>query len=145
MDRINYGDGRMTPWAEALIAKYGAVVLGWLIGTAAKYGLMLGEGRKITLKVLLIDILLMGMVVLLARWVIARLGLNPSDAATCAALIGLASDRLIRMVRVWFLRRVDAELRDHVKGEVRQAAQIGLSADRTMQDIIEGKRPMGGE
>lgn len=135
----------MTPWGEALIAKYGAVILGWLIGTAAKYGLMLGEGRRITVKVLLIDLLLMGMVVLLARWVIARLGLNPSDAATCAALIGLASDRIIRMVRVWFLKRVDAELRDHVKGEVRQAAQMELSADRVVKDMAEGKRPMGGE
>jgi len=139
------GASAMTPWGEALVAKYGAVLMGWLIGTAAKYGLMLGEGRRITLKVLLIDLLLMGMVVLLARWVIARLGLNPSDAATCAALIGLASDRIIRMVRVWFLKRVDAELRDHVKGEVRQAAQIELSAERTIQDIATGKRPMGGE
>lgn len=135
----------MTPWGEALIAKYGAVVMGWLIGTAAKYGLMLGEGRKITLKVLLIDLLLMGMVVLIARWVIARLGLNPSDAATCAALIGLASDRIIRMVRVWFLKRVDAELREHVKGEIRQAAQMEISADNLLDDIATGKRPMGGE
>lgn len=142
---MNGGGTAMTPWGEALIAKYGAVIMGWLIGTAAKYGLMLGEGRKITLKVLLIDLLLMGMVVLLARWVIARLGLNPSDAATCAALIGLASDRIIRMVRVWFLRRVDAELRDHVKGEVRQTAQIGLSANRAIEDIAAGKRPIGGE
>ncbi len=141
-------DGRtwpMTPWGEALIAKYGAIVMGWAIGTAAKYGLMLGEGRRVTLKVLMIDVLLMGMVVLLARWVIARLGLNPSDAATAAALIGLASDRIVRMVRVWFLRRVDAELRDHVKGEIRQAAQIELSADRAIQDIATGKRPIGGE
>ncbi|WP_088183960.1 hypothetical protein [Sphingobium sp. Z007] len=135
----------MTPWGEALIAKYGAIVMGWAIGTAAKYGLMLGEGRRVTLKVLMIDVLLMGMVVLLARWVIARLGLNPSDAATAAALIGLASDRIVRMVRVWFLRRVDAELRDHVKGEIRQAAQIELSADRAIQDIATGKRPIGGE
>lgn len=139
------GATAMTPWGEALIAKYGAVIAGWLIGTAAKYGLMLGEGRRITLKVLLIDVLLMGMVVLLARWVIARLGLNPSDAATCAALIGLSSDRIIRMVRIWFLKRVDAELRDHVKGEVRQAAQLELSSNRAVEDIASGKRPFGGE
>lgn len=135
----------MTPWGEALIAKYGAIVMGWAIGTAAKYGLMLGEGRKISLKTLVIDLLLMGMVVLLARWVIARLGLNPSDAATCAALIGLSSDRLIRMVRVWFLKRVDAELRDHVKGEIRQTAQMEISTERTLTDIATGKRPLGGE
>ncbi|MGA1815068.1 hypothetical protein VHN57_05445 [Sphingobium sp. WW5] len=135
----------MTPWGEALVVKYGAIVTGWAIGTAAKYGLMLGEGRRITLKVMLIDVLLMGMVVLLARWVIARLGLNPTDAATAAALIGLSSDRLIRMVRVWFLKRVDAELQQHVKAEIRQAAQMELSAERNLSDIAAGKRPLGGE
>ncbi|MGA1810415.1 hypothetical protein VHN57_08655 [Sphingobium sp. WW5] len=135
----------MTPWGEALVVKYGAIVTGWAIGTAAKYGLMLGEGRRITLKVMLIDVLLMGMVVLLARWVIARLGLNPTDAATAAALIGLSSDRLIRMVRVWFLKRVDAELQQHVKAEIRQTAQMELSAERNLSDIATGKRPLGGE
>ena len=135
----------MTPWGEALVVKYGAIVTGWAIGTAAKYGLMLGEGRRITLKVMLIDVLLMGMVVLLARWVIARLGLNPTDAATAAALIGLSSDRLIRMVRVWFLKRVDAELQQHVKAEIRQTAQMELSAERNLSDIAAGKRPLGGE
>ena len=128
----------MTPWGEALVVKYGAIVTGWAIGTAAKYGLMLGEGRRVTLKVMLIDVLLMGMVVLLARWVIARLGLNPTDAATAAALIGLSSDRLIRMVRVWFLKRVDAELQQHVKAEIRQTAQMELSAERNLSDIATG-------
>lgn len=139
------GAAAMTPWGEALVVKYGAIMTGWAIGTAAKYGLMLGEGRRVTLKVLLIDVLLMGMVVLLARWVIARLGLNPTDAATAAALIGLSSDRLIRMVRVWFLKRVDAELQQHIKAEIRQTAQMELSAERTLSDIATGKRPLGGE
>ncbi|MGA1851304.1 hypothetical protein VH570_10780 [Sphingobium sp. HT1-2] len=142
---IQQGAKPMTPWGEALIVKYGAILSGWAIGTAAKYGLMLGEGRKITIKVIMIDLLLMGMVVLLARWVIARLGLNPTDAATAAALIGLSSDRLIRMVRVWFLKRVDAELQQHVKAEIRQTAQMELSAERNLTDIVTGKRPMGGE
>jgi hypothetical protein len=135
----------MTPWGEALIAKYGAIVVGWLIGTAAKYGLNLGEGRKVTPKMVIIDLLLMGFVVLLARWIIERMGLNPGDAATIAALIGLSSERLIRLVRHWFLKRADDYLEQHVKGEIRQAAQIELSANRAVEDIAMGKRPLGGE
>ncbi len=135
----------MTPWGEALIAKYGAIVVGWLIGTSAKYGLTLGEGRKVTPKMVVIDLLLMGFVVLLARWIIERLGLNPGDAATIAALIGLSSERIIRLVRHWFLKRSDEYLEQHVKGEIRQAAQIELSAERAIQDIATGKRPLGGE
>lgn len=130
---------------EALVAKYGTIVAGWLIGTAAKYGLTLSEGRKVTWKMVLIDLLLMGLVVLLSRWVIERLGLNAGDAATIAALIGLSSERIIRLVRQWFLKRADIYLEQHVKGEIRQAAQLELSAERTLDDIAKGKRPLGGE
>lgn len=31
------------------------------------------------------------------------------------------------------------------KGEIRQAAQLELSAERTLSDIATGKRPMGDE
>ena len=130
---------------EALVAKYGTIMAGWLIGTAAKYGLTLSEGRKVTWKMVLIDLLLMGLVVLLSRWVIERLGLNAGDAATIAALIGLSSERIIRLVRQWFLKRADQYLEEHVKGEIRQAAQMELSAERTLEDIAKGKRPLGGE
>ena len=130
---------------EALVAKYVTIVAGWLIGTAAKYGLTLSEGRKVTWKMVLIDLLLMGLVVLLSRWVIERLGLNAGDAATIAALIGLSSERIIRLVRQWFLKRADIYLEQHVKGEIRQAAQLELSAERTLDDIAKGKRPLGGE
>lgn len=130
---------------EALAAKYGTIMAGWLIGTAAKYGLTLSEGRKVTWKMVLIDLLLMGLVVLLSRWVIERLGLNAGDAATIAALIGLSSERIIRLVRQWFLKRADAYLEQHVKGEIRQAAQMEISAERTLDDIAKGKRPLGGE
>lgn len=130
---------------EALAAKYGTIMAGWLIGTAAKYGLTLSEGRKVTWKMVLIDLLLMGLVVLLSRWVIERLGLNAGDAATIAALIGLSSERIIRLVRQWFLKRADIYLEQHVKGEIRQAAQMELSTERTLDDIAKGKRPIGGE
>lgn len=135
----------MTPWGEALIAKYGTIFAGWAIGTAAKYGLTLGEGRKITPRMVLIDLLLMGLVVLLARWIIERMGLNAGDAATLAAMIGLCSDRIIRLARQCFLRQSANFLEQHVKGEIRQAAQLELSAERNLNDIVAGKRPLGGE
>lgn len=139
------GTQAMTPWVEMALAKYGAIVAGWFIGTAAKYGLTLGEGRKITVRMVVIDVLLMGFVVLLSRWVIERLGLNPGDAATIAALIGLSSERIIRLVRQWFLKRADDYLEQHVKGEIRQAAQMEISSVRTLDDMASGKRPIGGE
>lgn len=139
------GTAAVSPFLEAATAKYGTIIAGWAIGTAAKYGLTLGEGRKITPRMILIDLLLMGLVVLLARWIIERLGLNAGDAATIAALIGLSSERIIRLVRQWFLKRADDYLEQHVKGEIRQVAQMELSAERTLRDIAEGKRPLGGE
>ena len=139
------GTQAMSPWVEVALAKYGAIVAGWLIGTAAKYGLTLGEGRKVTPKMVIIDLLLMGFVVLLARWIIERLGLNPGDAATIAALIGLSSERIIRLVRQWFLKNARDYLEEYVKGEIRQAAQMEISAERTLDDIAKGKRPIGGE
>lgn len=145
MNSISTTAGSGVSGIEALVAKYGTIIAGWVIGTAAKYGLTLSEGRKVTWKMVLIDLLLMGLVVLLSRWVIERLGLNAGDAATIAALIGLSSERIIRLVRQWFLKRADQYLEEHVKGEIRQAAQIELSAERTIKDIAEGKRPMGGE
>lgn len=125
----------MTPVGEALIAKYGTLVGGWFIGTAAKYGLVIGEGRKVTKRMIMADILLMGLVVLLCRWLVLWMGLDPSGAATIAALVGLQSEPIIRLVRIKFLKRVEAELEAHVKGEVRQAAGIEQSARNLKEGV----------
>lgn len=125
----------MSPLGEALIAKYGTLVGGWFIGTAAKYGLAIGEGRKVTRRMIMADILLMGLVVLLCRWLVQWIGLDPAGAATIAALVGLQSEPIIRLVRIKFLKRVELELEQHVKGEYRQAAGIEQSA-RNLQEGV---------
>ncbi len=48
-------------WGSGLIDRYGATIVGLTIGTAAKYGMMLSEGRRPRPSGLLADILLFGM------------------------------------------------------------------------------------
>jgi hypothetical protein len=121
---------------EGLIAKYGPLVGGWMIGTGAKYGLVISEGRKVTGRMIVADLLLMGLVVLLSRWLVEWLNLNPAGAATIAAMIGIQSEPLIRMVRIKFLKRVEQELDEHVTGRVRQVAGIEQSARNLKEEGV---------
>lgn len=134
----------MNGWVEALLAKYGAIAVGLLFGTSAKYALALGEGRKVTTRMVVIDALLIGMIALLASEAVARLGASGHTAATVAALFAVSSDRLIRLVRTRFLQRVDAELRaqtNAIKGEVAQQIQVERSGVSIIDDTITGKAP----
>lgn len=129
---------------EAFFAKYGAIAVGLLFGTSAKYALALGEGRKVTTRMVVIDALLIGMIALLASEAVARLGASGHTAATVAALFAVSSDRLIRLLRTRFLQRVDAELRsqtDAIKGEVAQQIQVERSGAAIIDDTISGKAP----
>lgn len=140
--RAASGSLAMTPLVEAAFAKYGAIGIGLVVGTGAKYGLTLAEGRKITFRLILIDGLLIGMVALIASTVCERLHIEGNTAAMVASLFAVSSDRVLRMIRERFLRRVDAELQidlARVKGEVRQAAQMELSGERVVRDFIQGK------
>jgi NhaP-type Na+/H+ or K+/H+ antiporter len=141
--RVAAGAPPVTPWLEALAAKYGAIGAGLLVGTGAKYGLTLAEGRKVTVRLVVIDALLIGMVALVAANVCDRLHIAGNTAAMVSSLFAVSSDRVLRMIRERFLRRVDAELQldlDRVKGEIRQTAQMDLSGERVVRDVIEGRR-----
>ncbi|WP_380873586.1 hypothetical protein [Sphingomonas sp. DBB INV C78] len=134
----------MSPWLESWIAKYGAILLGVVIGTSAKYGLTLVEGRKVTTRMIVADALLIGMVVLVARTVVVRLGLSDADAAMIAALFAVSSDRVIRLIRERFLRRVDAEARSIAAEQVglaRQVVQAEQSASNIIEDTLTGRAP----
>jgi hypothetical protein len=129
----------MTPYVEGLIAKYGAVVLGVGAGTAAKYKLSMGEGRKLTIGEVASDLLLLPMIILIAAYVGAKLGAEPHLQAVMAAFLAVSSDRLIRLLRERFIQRVDQQTRVNpdALGEVRQQTQAGLSEVRAEVDQIK--------
>jgi hypothetical protein len=97
---------------------------------------VISEGRKVTGRMIVADLLLMGLVVLLSRWLVEWLNLNPAGAATIAAMIGIQSEPLIRMVRIKFLKRVEQELDEHVTGRARQVAGIEQSARNLKEEGV---------
>ena len=134
----------MSPWFEAFLAKYGAILFGLIVGTAARYGLILSEGRKITLRMLAADALLMGFLALAATEVVERLHLSGSAAGLSSAILALASDRVIRLMRDRFLRKVDAEIKAQAAetiGTVRQVVQTETSGQHIIEDTLTGKAP----
>lgn len=131
---------QVTPIWETLSVKYGAVGLGLLAGILAKYGLTLSKGRLITWRMMLADALLMGVVALASVAAVDKLGLTGANASLLSALLAMTSDRVIRVMRERFLQRVEAQIYRDVaadvidsRGEVRQAAQMRMSADRVLK------------
>ncbi|MGB3931261.1 MAG: hypothetical protein WBL20_20150 [Sphingobium sp.] len=138
----------MTPWVEAAIAKYGWIAAGIMFGFAAKYGLLMKRGKPITFRMVAADMLLVGMVSLIAFNLVARMGVEGEIAALIASLVAVGADRAVRIMTDRFWAQVDAALERDVaerKALLREEAQIELSTERTIKDIAEGKRPLGGE
>lgn len=94
----------------AAAAKYGPVGVGLAIGTAAKYGIALKEGRRPTFRELLADLLLQGVLALIAVMISEQLSLSGNSQAFVAALVALNSHRLVKLARDVFFRKVEAEL-----------------------------------
>lgn len=131
----------MNAWYYAAVQRYEAVVLGIAIGTAAKYGMTLSEGRSVTWRGVIADILLMGFVALMALVATDRLGLTGNSATLCAALFAISSDRVVRLVRERFMRRVEASMEADIqqkKGELRNAIQTERSAKNLIDDATIG-------
>ena len=97
-------------------AKYGPTIAGMAIGTAAKYGLALSEGRRLTWRGVVADLLLLGMLGLLAIAIsdaaarIIGVSVGTDYRVLIGSLAAVSSDRLVRLARDHFLKRVDAEL-----------------------------------
>jgi hypothetical protein len=124
-------------WVEAQITRYGAILIGLGVGLAAKHGLALSEGRSLTWRGLATDLLLVGMVGVLAMNVVERLALTGNAAVLVSALFAISSDRVVRLARERFLKRVDRQLQediDKAKGELRNAVQAEASARNLLND-----------
>lgn len=138
----------MTPWTEALIAKYGWIWLGLTFGLAAKYALLIKRGVKIKPVLVLADILLLPMVALIAFWLVSQAGVRGEGAALLTAAATVGADRIVKLYTDRFLRQVDAVMMETVierKAAIREEVQAEPSAERTLQDIATGKRQIGGE
>jgi len=138
----------MTPWIEAAIAKYGWIAVGLTFGLAAKYALLIKKGVHVKPILLLADLLLLPMVALIAYWIVGQAGVHGEGAALLTAAATVGADRVVKLYTDRFLRQVDAVLMDSVvqrKAAIREEVQAELSANRTMQDIAAGKRPITGE
>lgn len=138
----------MTPWIEAAVAKYGWIAVGLTFGLAAKYALMIKKGIRIKPVLFLADLLLLPMVALIAYWIVNQAGVHGEAAALFTAAATVGADRVVKLYTDRFLRQVDAVLMDTVvqrKAAIREEVQAELSADRTLQDIALGRRPIGGE
>ena len=97
-------------------AKYGATIAGLVIGTAARYGLALSEKRKLTWRGVLADFLLLGILGLIAIAIsdaaarIAGVSIGTDFRVLIGSLSAVSSDRLVRLARDYFLKRVSDEL-----------------------------------
>ena len=96
-------------WGSALTTRYGPTMAGLIIGTAAKYGLTLTEGRKLTWRGVIADLLLLGMLGLIAIAITEWFALTGNARVLAGALAAVSSDRLVRLARDRFLRRLDGD------------------------------------
>lgn len=103
-------------WAGVVSAKYGPTIAGLAIGTAAKYGLALNEGRPLTWRGVLADLLLLGILGLLAIAIselvaqVTRTPIGTDFRVLIGSLAAVSSDRLVRLARDRFVDRVGANL-----------------------------------
>lgn len=92
-------------------SRHGAIGAGLAVGSAAKYGVWLAEGQKLSWRGLLGDVLMLGMLGLLAIVTADTLQLSGDWRVLVGALAAVSGDRLIRLASRHFLSRFDAALR----------------------------------
>lgn len=142
------GEAPMASGVEAAVAKYGWIAIGLTFGLAAKYALLIKRGVKIRGALIVADVLLLPMVALIAYWLVNQAGVHGEGAALMTAGATVGADRIVKLYTDRFFRGVDtmmAEVSAERIAMVRKEVQAELSANRTLDDIAKGKRPLGGE
>jgi hypothetical protein len=134
----------MSPWLEAVLAKYGWIVVGLTFGFAAKYALLIKRGVPVKARLVFADILLLPMVALIAYSLAARAGITAESAALFASLCTVGADRLVKLLTDRFLQRVDSEVRavaDEIVGNARNAVTTAQAGERLVDDTLKGTAP----
>lgn len=142
------GGASMSPWFEAAIDRYGWIWIGLTFGFAAKEALLLKKGVRIRPVLVFADLLILPMTALIAYWVITQVGVKGEGSALLTAAATVCADRIVKLYTERFMRQVDTLIADDAarrKAIIREEMQTELSAERFVQDIASGKRPMGGE
>lgn len=115
--------GSVGPFQDWLV-RNSAILAGLAIGTAAKYGLTLTEGRKLSWRGVLADMLLLGMLGLLAIIIADSCQLAGNARVLAGALSAVSSDRLIRLLRDRFLRKIETDIGTSVGASPSTAAIV---------------------
>jgi len=97
----------MTPWIEALGAKYGWIFIGLTFGLAAKYALLIKRGVRVRPALIAADALLLPMVALISYSIVLQLGATGEIAALLTALGTVGADRLVKLYTERFFAQVD--------------------------------------
>lgn len=124
----------------AAISKYGAIFGGLAIGTAAKYGLLLTDGKRLTLRGALADMLLLGMLGLLAVLISDAMHLTGNARVLCGALAAVSSDRLVRLARDRFMKSAEGQMSRLLPAGEREAI-MRLPAGKGDPDQIDVQVP----
>ncbi|MFZ2995959.1 hypothetical protein [Sphingobium sp.] len=135
----------MSPFSEALVAKYGWIWIGLTFGFAAKYALLIKRGVKIKASLVIADLLLLPMVALIAYWMVSRAGVDAEGAALITAGATVGADRLVKFYTDRFVRGVTDVMQDEATRRrqiLREEVQTEISADRIVHDIATGKRSL---
>jgi hypothetical protein len=98
----------MTPWIEAVIAKYGWILVGLTFGFAAKYAMLIKRGVRVTPRLVIADLLVLPMVALISFSLVSRLGAADEAVALVTAFATVGADRLIKLMTERFLGQVEA-------------------------------------
>lgn len=134
----------MTPFWEALLAKYGWILIGLTFGFAAKYALLIKRGVKVQARLVFADLLLLPIVALISFWMAARIGFQSEAAALFASFCTVGADRLVKVLTDRFLQKVDNEatnIANDMLGRARSVVASEQAGARIIDDTISGRAP----
>ncbi len=128
------------PWrTDPEVRQWIMIVVGLAMGGLARWALLLRDKELFTLKVVLTDLMVMGVLALGAKWTVGRLGIEGETTALIAALFALSSDRIVRLMLTWFL--ASARKATRVEGETAELA-ARARARRSQPPVVRGEPPV---
>lgn len=118
----------MSIGVKAAVAKYGPVVIGVVLGSAAKYGRALALGEPITKRQIIGHFMMMGVVGLAASMAVNVAGItDPSAVAFASAVFAIASNDIVKYIATRAWKRFFQES-DQILGDLRNEVQAHASA-----------------